>query len=189
MLFLDIETQNEIFGKDFSSRQMRISFVGAIDYSTGDEFGFWESDLDQLKTLMFDSDYIVGYNLFSFDMPIIAGYLGDKIMDLPQIDLMVAAQKEIGFRPSLNDLALATLEEKKAGSGLDAIRYFKQKKFQKLKEYCMVDVRLTVQLYEYGLENGYIRYYDRDRFRKEVSIDWDNGKIENLQPTDIIKMF
>lgn len=192
MLFLDIETQNA-FDDDgvFRIDAFKISYVGVIDSEKGDELDFWEADLPKLKDLLYKTDVIVGYNSISFDLPILAKYLGEEINNLPQIDLMVAAKEKIGFRPKLNNLSNATLGKGKLGSGLDAVKYWMNKEYDKLKMYCMEDVRLTKEVYDYGLENRKIKYYDKNGFLRESEIDWSLGG-KNLvrleQPTQDDKM-
>ncbi|MCA9374781.1 ribonuclease H-like domain-containing protein [Candidatus Dojkabacteria bacterium] len=194
MLFLDIETQNDwVNGDSFKIKDLKISFVGVINGDTGEELGFWEKELDSLGELLRKGDTVVHYNGFTFDMPVLANYLGDSITDIPQIDLMVAAYKTIGFRPKLEDLAMATLGHGKNGSGADAVKYWAAgdtNSLQKLRDYCIQDVRVTKELYEFGEEEGYIKYYDRNGFVTEVQIDWSaGGKITEKTNVDVISLF
>lgn len=194
MLFLDIETQNDwTRGDSFKVRDLKISFVGVIDGKTGEELGFWENELDSLGRLLRKGDKVVHYNGFSFDMPVLANYLGDSITDIPQIDLMVAMYKTVGFRPKLEDLAIATLGYGKSGSGADAVKYWAagdEISLGKLKEYCIQDVRVTKELYEFGLKEGYVRHYSRSGFLTKVEIDWSSGeKITEKTSQDIMSLF
>lgn len=186
MIFLDIETQNA-FDEDgvFRIDALRISYVGVIDSEKGDELDFWESDLPKLKPILESADVIVGYNSISFDMPVLARYLGEQINQYPQIDLMVAAKEKIGFRPKLNNLTNATLGKGKLGSGLDAVKYWANQEIDKLKQYCMEDVRLTKEVYDYGKLNRRIKYYDRNGFLRETDIDWELGG-KNLKRNDLV---
>lgn len=191
MLFLDIETQNDwTAGEAFQIKDMKISYVGAIDSETGKSYDFWESDMEKLGLLMKSADKIVHYNGFTFDMPVIANYLGDEVNDLPQIDLMVAANKTIGFRPKLNDLANATLGYGKNGSGADAVKYWALGDLDSLKKYCLQDVKVTMDIYDYGIKNGIIKYYDRNGFLKETAIDWSLGeKVTQVASDDVMSLF
>lgn len=175
MIFLDIETQNDWTGGEvFKLSDQKISYVGVID-EQGNEYDFWEEDLPKIEPMLREADLIVGYNLVGFDMPIIGNYLGEEIVKLPNLDLMVAAYKKLGFRPKLDSLTTATLGASKIGSGADAVRYYAAGEYDKLKEYCLEDVRLTKRLYEYGRDNGSIKYYDKGGFVKDLEIDWDLG--------------
>jgi DEAD/DEAH box helicase domain-containing protein len=183
ILVLDIETQNtwdETTG--FKTDGLKISYTGVINADTGEELDFWEADTPKLGELLKKADMVITYNGFTFDMPVIGNYLGSWVNDLPQLDVMVAAQMKIGYRPKLNNLSNATLGKGKLGSGLDAIKYFANGELDKLKKYCMEDVRLTLEVYKYGLEHGTIKYYDKNGFVRETDIDWNLGK-KNVKPT------
>ncbi len=179
MLFLDIETQNNWKnGESFKVEDLRISYAGVINGETGEELDFWEEDIDKLKTLLLSGETVVHYNGFSFDMPVIANYTGPEILDVPQIDLMVAFYKRIGFRPKLDDVATATLGYGKIGKGSDAVMYWESGQLDKLKKYCIQDVHVTMDVYNYGKEHGKVKYFDRNGFKREVSIDWSLGEKE-----------
>lgn len=191
MLFLDIETQNNwSAGESFKIKDLRISYTGVIDGDSGKELDFWEDDTEKLGELLKQADMVVHYNGFTFDMPVIANYVGDDILDVPQIDLMVAAYKAIGFRPKLDMLTNATLGYGKIGKGSDAVVYWEAGELDKLKKYCLQDVRVTMDLYNFGKENGYIKYHDRNGFLKEAKIDWSWGeKVPEPKNEDVISMF
>jgi DEAD/DEAH box helicase domain-containing protein len=77
-----------------------------------------------------------------------------NIFQFPTLDLLDEVEKELGFRVALDDLARATLGIKKSGHGLLAIEYFNKGELEKLKNYCLDDVFMTRQLYEYGRDRG-----------------------------------
>lgn len=178
ILFLDVETQTPVsWKKGERLEELRISYLGAINYATGEEIDIWEKDEDfeKLAKLMQKADVIAGYNIVGFDMPVISRYLGEEVKKYPMLDLMLGASSSIGFWPKLDDLAMASLNRSKTGNGLDAVRYFAEGKLQKLRDYCMEDVRLTKELYDFGLKEGKIKYYDKRGFLKESQIDWNQG--------------
>lgn len=190
MLVLDIETQNSWSSTEsISLKDFKISYVGAIETNTGEEFDFWEDDMDKLKKAMEETDIVCGYNIFGFDMPIIANYLGQETLNLPQLDLMVAVQKQIGYRAKLDDLSSATFGSGKIGKGTDAVEYWLAGELEKLKEYCMKDVQLTLDLYNYGVEHGTIKYYRKDGFIAETPVDWELGKKLPKEDVGMISMF
>lgn len=178
MLFLDVETKSGVFkGTEDEFKGLEISYLSAIDYETKKEYDIWEKEEDfaLLKRLFSESNLIVGYNIVHFDMPVIANYLGEEVKKLPNLDLMVAFQKTTGFRIKLDNLARATLKRGKIGNGLDAIKYFAEGKLDELKKYCIEDVKLTIELFDYGIKTGKIKYFDLDGFEKEIDIDWSLG--------------
>lgn len=188
MIFLDIETKNTGNMDFIETKKMEISYLGVID-ENGNELDFWEKDFPKLKPLLESSDWVVGYNSISFDIPIIGNYLGEEINNLPQLDLMVALYKTLGYRPKLDDVALATLKKGKIGHGSDAPLYWARGEYDKLQKYCMEDVRLTKELYEFGKNNGYVSYYDKKGFVKQIDINWDLGKKEKKIIEQTLSLF
>ena len=191
MLFLDIETQNNwTNGDSFRVDELRISYVGVIDQETDREYDFWEDDMEKLGEMLKATDRVVHYNGFSFDMPVIANYLGQDILNVPQLDLMVAVSRKIGFRPKLDDLANATLGYGKSGKGSDAVIYWEKGELDKLRDYCIQDVRVTMEVYEYGEKNGIVKYFDKNGFMKDVDVDWTLGENEEAKEDEgVISMF
>ena len=184
MLFIDIETQNTMdFTKSFKITDLLISYVGVID-EDGNKYDFWEEDIEKLANMLKETDWIVGYNSISFDLPVIANYVGNWVNDLPQIDLMVAVYKKIGFRPKLDNLTQATLGYGKNGVGSDAPMLYQAGELQRLRDYCMQDVQITKDLYEFGVKNGFVKYWDKSGFTKKTDIDWSLGKKSPQNPKD-----
>jgi DEAD/DEAH box helicase domain-containing protein len=72
---------------------------------------------------------------------------------------------------SLDSLASATLGTGKTGDGLQAIRLFRAGEIQKLSDYCLADVRLTRDLYEYGAQHGEL-YYLKAGQRQRCPVSW-----------------
>jgi DEAD/DEAH box helicase domain-containing protein len=91
---------------------------------------------------------------------------------LPNLDILVDVQSELGHRLSLDQLAATTLGEKKSGSGLQAAEWFREGKMELLEQYCKDDVRITRDLYRYGLEKGHLLYKPRGRKVAKVQVDW-----------------
>jgi len=80
---------------------------------------------------------------------------------------------------SLESLAQATLGRGKSGSGLDALRWFKEGKFDLIAKYCLDDVKLTKEIYDYGKQHG--RLFVTSRFSEEklqVPVFWPERKRE-----------
>ncbi len=177
MIFLDVETQNStMVGKTMIISELKISYVGVIDDS-GKEYDFWEKDMNKLGELIRQHDWVVGYNLVGFDMPVIANYVGDWVKEVPVIDLMIAIYKKVGFRPKLDHVTNATLGYGKNGVGSDAPRLYAEGKLDELKKYCLQDVKITRDLYNFGLREGYINYFDKKGFLLKTDIDWNLGKV------------
>ncbi|HQT83186.1 MAG TPA: hypothetical protein PLW99_03495, partial [Candidatus Paceibacterota bacterium] len=67
-------------------------------------------------------------------------------------------------------LAEATLGKGKKGDGLKAGQWWKEGKKDKVAEYCIEDVRLTRELYDYALTHGVLKYKDLRDIR-DIKLD------------------
>jgi DEAD/DEAH box helicase domain-containing protein len=100
-------------------------------------------------------------------------------------DLLESLQESLGYRIGLDNVAQATLKTGKIAHGLDAIEFYRSGRMQELKDYCQEDVRLTRDLYEFGIANGYIRIASKDgRQTKKLLVDWASKAI--VQPAAAI---
>ena len=155
-LVLDLETKrsfDEVGGAE-NRAQLGVSVVGVYDYVEDKFLTFRETQFDELTVLLENADEVVGFNLIGFDWPVLAAELGDWVTELPTLDLMIEAQKTLGRRISLDALAQATLGSSKLGSGLDALEYYRAGDWERLERYCLEDVKLTRDLYEYARKYG-----------------------------------
>jgi len=161
-IVLDIETQNTF--QDIGAHHpalLDISLIGVYFYETDTFETFLEEDLPKLWPRLERSDRIIGYNLFGFDYPCMQSYYTGDLMKLPTIDLMVEIEKRIGFRVKLDDVAQATTGVGKSGHGLMAVEFWRKGEIDKLREYCLQDVRVTRDVYEHALNHGNVSYFDR----------------------------
>ena len=180
-LVLDLETKYT-FREFKEPKQLGITVVGVYDYSDHTSKVFTEKELPQLFTLLETSSYIIGFNINSFDMQVMQGYYPGKINHFLTFDILDDIKAKIGKRLALNDLISTTLGKKKTGHGLMAIDFYKEGKWNELKKYCLDDVSLTKDLFEFGAKTGEI-YYLNERGKISIKVDWkkyleDSGKAE-----------
>jgi DEAD/DEAH box helicase domain-containing protein len=176
-IILDVETQKTFdeVGGYFPDR-LGISFVGICirDGFTGkgEMMGFFEQDLPKLFPLLEQADVVVGFNCDSFDMQTFLPYYSADITKIPTIDVMMRIKKSIGHRLSLDSVATETLGIGKSGNGLDAIKYFKNKMWDDLSKYCLQDVAITRDVYDYGLKHGKIKFKNKWNRLIECPVDF-----------------
>jgi DEAD/DEAH box helicase domain-containing protein len=179
-IVLDIETQNIFERGNRDATKLKISFVGIFDYESRAYDGFFEADLPRLWKILEHCDRIIGYNTKGFDIPVMNAYYPGDLLKIGQLDMMEEVVKFTGFRLKLDDLAHATLGIGKSGSGLDAVKYWQAGELDKLREYCLQDVKVTKELYEHGRTQGKVFYFDRFRNDKiEVPVNFMPPKIKN----------
>lgn len=178
-VILDLETQ-KTFREVSEPSQLGISVVAIYDYGTQQGQVFTEQELHKLYPILENASYIIGYNSRSFDLPVLQGYYHGNIENFSQFDILDDIKEKLGRRIGLNDVASATLNVKKSGHGLMAIDYFKEGKWEELKKYCMDDVMVTKELFDYGVEKGEI-FYVNEIGKMPIKVSWkkyleDSGK-------------
>lgn len=172
-LVLDLETRQsfrDVGG--FDPARLTVSLVGLYDAARGEERVYRLEHLAELGRVLRPAPRIVGFNLLGFDYAVLRPVLDFDPYTLPTVDLFDHLQRILGFRPKLDDVAAATLGLRKSGTGLDAIRLYQQGNWEALARYCLDDVRLTKDLYEYGLTNGHVKFPLRDGTIAEVQATW-----------------
>ncbi|MFH0818738.1 MAG: ribonuclease H-like domain-containing protein [Patescibacteria group bacterium] len=175
----DLETKKtfaEVGGLQSNHHLLGISFIGVYSYSQNKYFGFLEKDIPLFeKILLTEKSQIIGFNSKGFDNLVLQPYLKKlQISELPQLDILEEIKNKLGFRIKLESTAQATLGEGKSGTGLDAIKYYREKDFDSLAKYCMDDVRITKEIYEYGRNHGCL-YYMAGGEKRPIPIPWSDA--------------
>ncbi|HLB60535.1 MAG TPA: ribonuclease H-like domain-containing protein [Patescibacteria group bacterium] len=169
---LDLETKKSF--REVERRKpedLGVSVVGTYSYASDEFRAFREEQFDQLFRLLESASLIIGFNITEFDLPVLRPYYVGDLMKIPRLDLLTTVHEEIGRRIALNEFARETLKTQKSGHGLQAINYYNEGKWDELIRYCLDDVRITRDLYEYGKEHGEI-YYLAPWERRTVKVDW-----------------
>lgn len=170
---LDIETQNtfEEVGGYFTDK-LKVSLVGVYYYETDTYESYLEPDLPKLFQKLEKSGRIIGYNSIGFDMPVLNNYYLGDLLKLPQLDILREIEKKLGHRIKLDDVAKATLGTQKSGHGLQAVTWWKQGKIDEIREYCLQDVKVTKEVYEFGKKNGYLLFDNRMGERQVIEVNF-----------------
>ncbi|HTM67711.1 MAG TPA: ribonuclease H-like domain-containing protein [Candidatus Binatia bacterium] len=170
---LDIETSNSFadVGK-YDPSLLKVSLVGLYSYATDKYESFLEPDLPKLWRILESADRIIGYNLFGFDYTVLNEYYAGDLHKFPTLDVMLEIEKKLGFRIKLDDVAHGSLGVGKSGNGLQAIEFFRRGEIDKLRDYCLMDVKVTKEVYEFGLANKHVKFKDRQGQLVQVPIDF-----------------
>lgn len=171
---LDIETANSFadVGK-YDASLLKVSLVGLYDYATDTYTSYLEPDLPKLWRVLEGADRIIGYNLFGFDYQVLNTYYAGDLAKFPTLDILVEIEKKLGFRIKLDDVAHGSLGTGKSGNGLQAIEFFRRGEIDKLRDYCLQDVKVTKEVYEFGLANKNVRFKDRQGQMVQVPVDFE----------------
>lgn len=177
---LDIETQNTFQDVGaYNPSLLKVSFVGCYFYETDTYEGFFEQDLPKLWPRLERAERIIGYNLIGFDYPCLQSYYTGDIMKLPTVDLLAEIERRLGFRIKLDDVAQATLGVGKSGHGLMAVEYWRNGELDKLRDYCLQDVKVTRDVYEHALQHARVSFNNRQGQRQDIHLP-----IEPPEPTE-----
>lgn len=140
--------------------EQELTIVAIHDSHTGEYSSYAKEELYRLWPILEHADLLIGFNSDAFDIPLLNRYYPGDLTHLRSLDLLSEVQKVLGRRIRLQSLAEATLGRGKSGDGLTASEWWKEGKKDKVREYCIEDVRLTRELYEYALAHGVLKYKD-----------------------------
>jgi DEAD/DEAH box helicase domain-containing protein len=182
-LVFDIETANvfpSLARNDVSL--LDLALVGVYNSETDSYSSYIKEELPRLWPLIEHTDLLIGFNSDTFDVPLLNRYYPGDLTSVPSLDLLSEVQKVLGRRIRLQSLAEATLGKGKKGDGLQAVTWWQEGLVDKVREYCIEDVRLTKELYDYALAHGVLKYKDLRDIR-DIKLDTKHwGKREKEAP-------
>lgn len=158
-IVFDIETKNQFsdVGKN-DPAMLDISIVGIYDSETDKYETFTEEEFNSLWPIIEKADVLIGYNSDHFDVPLLDKYYPGDLTKIKSLDLLKEIRNSAGRRMKLDQVAEGTLGIKKSGHGLEAIEWWKNGEIEKVKKYCLDDVKITKEIYDYALKNNKIKY-------------------------------
>ncbi len=176
----DIETisPNSVRGR-VNAEEQELTIVGVYDSATDSYSSYSKEELPKLWPILERTDLLIGFNSDSFDIPILNRYYPGNLASIRSLDLLSEVQKSLGRRIRLDSLAQATLGKGKSGDGLAAQDWWREGKVDQVRDYCLVDVKLTKELYDYMREKKSVKYKDLRDIR-ELKIDtkeWDTPSV------------
>lgn len=179
-LVIDLETKKSFaeVGGERNIAELGISVAGVYSYNQDSFVALEEHELSQLEDMLHKTSHIIGFNINHFDIPVLKPYVKDLSVfkKIAVTDLYEDAVNFLGHRVGLNAVAEATLGKSKSGHGLEALEWFRQGRVEEVKQYCLDDVRLTRDVYEYGKENGHILFRSfADNKIHSVPVEWAKG--------------
>ena len=161
-IVFDIETRDSFQDVgSYNPSLLSVSVVGVYFYETDTFETFMEEDLPKLWPRFERTTRLIGYNNNHFDIPCLQRYYQGDLKRIPSFDLLEEIQKALGYRIKLEAVAQATLGIGKSGHGLQAVDFWRKGEIEKLKDYCLQDVRVTRDVYEYALEHKELKFQDR----------------------------
>ena len=192
ILYFDLETKysaDEVGGWG-NIEDMGMS-IGVIWDTLDKKFHVYiEHQIKEMVDHFYRADQIVGFNHVGFDYRVVAGVryadshersrLHTELAGLKNFDMLLELKKLLGHRLKLESIARPTLGAGKSADGLQALKWYKEGKLDKIIAYCKVDVEVTRDVHLYALENGKLHYDSRSGI-KTVSVDW-NSQPKKQEP-------
>lgn len=170
-IVFDIETSNifqEVGSNDPAA--LTISVVGIYDSQSGTYTAFLQEDFGKLWPILEGADMLITFNGDHFDIPLLNKYYPGDLFKIKSLDILKEMQKSAGRRMKLDQIAEGTLGVNKGGYGLDAVRWWREGEIEKVKKYCLEDVRITKDLYDYALKNGKLIFKEGPNLN-EIKLD------------------
>lgn len=167
----DIETQN--FFYDVGSAdpaKLSIALVGIYDSETDSYTSYLEHELGQLWPILERTDIIIGYYSEHFDMPLLNKYYPGDLTKIQHVDILKNIRKDYGRGMKLDQLAEGTLGKKKSGHGSQVMKWWKDGEIEKIRAYCLDDVKITKELYDYALANNKLIFKEGGQL-KEIPLN------------------
>ncbi len=172
-LVLDIETQRlvqEVGGWDHVDK-LGISVACAYDSKSDQFLSYLEKDLSKLIDLC-EERLVVGYNIRGFDLPVLVPY-GLNIKKIDAFDLMYDLEALTRQRYlKLESVARGTLGAGKSADGIQAVEWWKTGQVQKIIDYCIQDVKVTKDLFQFGRQNGFVKIQRSEENITQVPVQW-----------------
>ena len=178
-IIFDCETAN-IFTDVGSARaeDLDLSVVCIYDSETDEYSSYFQEDLKKLWPILEKADLLIGYNSDHFDIPLLNKYYSGDLTKIKSLDLLKEIKNSLGRRLKLDTIAEATLGKNKSGHGVQATVWWKQGKYEEVKRYCLDDVKITKEIYDYALKNGILKYKDAGVV-KDIKLDTSKWEEKN----------
>lgn len=179
----DIETTNtfdEVGSSD--PADLTIAVVCTHDSETDMYDSFTMDQLPKLWTLLENADMLIGYNSDHFDLPLLGRHYPGDLKKFKSLDLMKEIRAILGRRIKLDDIAQGTLGKGKSADGLQAIVWWRQGDYQKVIDYCIEDVKVTKEIYEFARKNSCVKYYSGEKLL-DIPLDtsgWESLKVSGV---------
>jgi len=169
-IVFDIESISDSTRRRVDVAEQELTLVAIYDSATESYSSYVKEELPQLWPILERADLLIGFNSDSFDIPLLNRYYPGDLSKIASLDLLVEVHKVLGRRIRLDSIAQATLGRGKSGDGLAAMEWWREGLVDKVRTYCIEDVRLTKEIYDYALAHGALKYKDL-RDNRDIKLD------------------
>lgn len=185
-IVFDIETKN-IFSDVGSndSTALDISVVCIYDYERDVYESYIEEQFPKLWPILEKAELLIGYNSEHFDIPLLNKYYPGDLTKIPSLDILKEIKDSFGRRMKLDQIAEGTLGTHKSAHGIQATVWWKNGEYDKVIKYCIDDVKITKDVYEYARKHNKLIFKEGGQLI-EIPLDttnWENKSISAMTYT------
>jgi DEAD/DEAH box helicase domain-containing protein len=180
-IVFDIETTGFLKDPDADLMLLAIYEYENDKYST-----FLKDELNKLWPILESTGILIGYSSNSFDIPFLDRHYPGSLTRIKSLDILDEIRKVSGRRYKLDNIAGATLGINKSGNGLIAQTWWKQGDVDKVRDYCVQDVKVTKEIYDYAMKHGILKFKDEFGKIQVIKMDtseWEKGEGESMTHT------
>lgn len=183
IVYFDLETRRSAaeVGGWHETAKMGVSV--AVTFSTKDNAYhiYTEERMEELIEELRHADLVVGYNHIGFDYGVLQAFTFWTVADVTNnLDICTYLSSRIGHRIKLDSVAKVTLGgNSKTAEGTDALKWWAEytatgdtQKLLDIARYCCYDVKVTMEVYKFGAENGYVMYENKKGEPERIDVDW-----------------
>ncbi|MDR4504065.1 MAG: DEAD/DEAH box helicase [Candidatus Scalindua sp.] len=173
--YFDLETQRgaDEVGGWRNIHLMRLA-LGVIYDSLDDAYHtYFEKDVGRLIEKLRSADLVVGFNVIRFDYTVLQPYTIHDLQKIKTFDILADIHTRLGYRLSLNHLAMRTLKVEKTADGLQSLKWFKEGRIDEIAHYCSKDVEITRDLFLFGNTNRYLLFEKKDCGIVRLPVEWE----------------
>ena len=182
IVYFDLETRRSAAQVGGWHEASKMGMSVGVTYSTKDNAYhiYTEDQVEQLIEELRMADLVVGYNHIGFDYQVLQAFTFWTLADVTNnLDICTDLTSRIGHRLKLDSVASVTLGNSKTAEGLDALKWWAEyekdgdpQKMLDIARYCCFDVKVTMEVFKFGAENGYVNYVDKKGNTIRVDVDW-----------------
>ena len=188
-LVFDIETSDVFNNEKRNPEDLSLAVVAVYSCPDDTYTAYTQETLPDLWEQMRNIDTLIGFNNNHFDTPLLNKYAPmDLTKEYGSIDLLESVRQSLGRRIKLDWIAEGTLGTNKSSDGLQAVEWWRQGEVEKVKQYCIDDVRITKEIFDYALKNEELLYSDLGSVHT-IPIDTSQWKKEETAESASVGLF
>ena len=175
----DIETRN--FFADVGKNDpalLDIALVAIHDSETDSYSSYLQEELPKLWPILERTDVLIGFTSDHFDIPLLNKYYPGDLTKIKSLDILREIKNTYGRRMRLDQLAEGTLGKNKSGHGSEVMAWWKAGEIEKIRSYCIDDVKLTKELYDYARTHNKLIFKEGSALN-EIKLDTSDWETPN----------